>query len=175
MYRREEFDMYALPYVPFRNMTQNELLRGAGIGDFFQKGLDKLGIEAHLPASIVPPKRYSFCGPGTRLDKRLNPDGTWKDWSTPHEFEKYGTNALDYGCYLHDLAYFSPDDKTRREADKKLVKHARQWKAVKEANNDMGLIDKANFKIVDGIIGSMAGNGLIKSVPDLQRKLKAFI
>jgi hypothetical protein len=63
MYRRQDFeDLYALPYVPFKNMPHNELLRGAGVGDFFQKGLDKLGIEAHLPASIVPPKRYSFCG-----------------------------------------------------------------------------------------------------------------
>ena len=32
--------------------------------------------EMHLP-------RHNFTGPGTKLDKRLNPDGTPKPWSRP--------------------------------------------------------------------------------------------
>jgi hypothetical protein len=138
--------MKRIEYLPV-SVSREDLARNKG-SDVFQKGLDKLGLELHLPASIVPPKRMSFSGPGTRLDKRLNPDGSWKEWSKPHEWDKYGTNALDYGCYKHDLAYFSPDDRVRRLADKELVQDAKRWKAVKEANNDMGLLDKANYLAV---------------------------
>lgn len=37
-------------------------LNGDGIGDIAQKAIEKSGLEAHMIASIIPPKRMSFCG-----------------------------------------------------------------------------------------------------------------
>jgi hypothetical protein len=45
--------------------------------------------ELHLPG-------HSFCGPGTRLDLRLNQDDTPKDFSKP-------INRIDTIAYQHDL------------------------------------------------------------------------
>jgi hypothetical protein len=62
----------------------------------------------HLPG-------HSFTGPGTRLDQRLNPDGTPKDWSKP-------VNRVDSAAYIHDLAYDRyPDTSTRNVADRMMV------------------------------------------------------
>ena len=57
----------------------------------------------HLPG-------YKFIGPGTKLYKRLNPDGTPKEWSIP-------INRVDNPAYHHDLCYSIHDDtKTGNEA-----------------------------------------------------------
>ena len=42
--------------------------------------------------------QHNFTGPGTRLDQRLNPDLTPKEWSKP-------INSIDRAAYQHDLAY----------------------------------------------------------------------
>ena len=56
----------------------------------------------HLPG-------HNFTGPGTKLYKRLNPDGTPKEWSIP-------INGVDNAAYHHDLCYSKHDDtKTRNE------------------------------------------------------------
>ena len=56
----------------------------------------------HLPGHI-------FTGPGTKLYKRFNPDGTPKEWSIP-------INRVDKAVYHHDLCYSKHDDtKTRNE------------------------------------------------------------
>lgn len=47
--------------------------------------------ELHLPG-------YSFCGPGTNLDKRLDEADNPKPWSKP-------TNRVDEVCMKHDIAY----------------------------------------------------------------------
>ena len=46
---------------------------GSGLFNTF---VTKLLFEFHLPG-------HNFTGPGTRLDRRLNPDDTPKDWSKP--------------------------------------------------------------------------------------------
>ena len=52
---------------------------------------------------------HNFTGPGTKLYKRLNPDGTPKEWSIP-------INRVDNAAYHHDLCYSKHDDtKTRNE------------------------------------------------------------
>ena len=52
---------------------------------------------------------HNFTGPGTKLNKRLNPDGTPKEWSVP-------INRVDNAAYHHDLCYSKHDDtKTRNE------------------------------------------------------------
>jgi Domain of unknown function (DUF5679)/Phospholipase A2-like domain len=64
--------------------------------------------EMHLPG-------MNFAGPGTRLDLRLNPDGTPKESSKP-------VDRVDDSAYRHDMAYAAfPDTKTRNVADRVMV------------------------------------------------------
>ena len=46
---------------------------------------------------------HNFTGPGTKLNKRLNLDGTPKEWSMP-------INRVDNAAYHHDLCYSKHDD-----------------------------------------------------------------
>ena len=50
----------------------------------------------HLPG-------HNFTGPGTKLNKRLNPDGTPKELSMH-------INRVDNATYHHDLCYSKHDD-----------------------------------------------------------------
>ena len=70
---------------------------------FFNTLVNKLPFEMHLPGHI-------FTGSGIKLYKRLNSDGTAKEWSIP-------INRVDSAAYHHDLCYSKHDDtKTRNEA-----------------------------------------------------------
>ena len=66
-------------------------------GSFLNTLVNKLPIEMHMPG-------HNFTGPGTKLYKRLNSDGTPKEWSIP-------INRVDNAAYHHDLCY----SKTRNE------------------------------------------------------------
>lgn len=77
------------------------------------KLIDKLPFELHLP-------KYQYCGPGTKLEKRLARGDS-------------GINDLDRACKEHDIAYLSTDFKKRREADKRLIESA--WQRVKARNS----------------------------------------
>ena len=69
----------------------------------------KFAGEMHLPG-------HNFTGPGTKLNKRLNPDGTPKSWSKP-------VDRVDSAAYRHDLAYAAHSDATNRiVADRKMLK-----------------------------------------------------
>ena len=71
-------------------------------GSFFNTMVNKLPFEMHLPG-------HNFTGPGTKLYKRLNSDGTPKEWSIP-------INRVDNAAYHHDLRYSKRDvTKTRNE------------------------------------------------------------
>ena len=50
--------------------------RDATGGSFLNTLVNKLPFEMHLPG-------HNFTGPRTKLYKRLNPDGTPKEWSIP--------------------------------------------------------------------------------------------
>lgn len=79
--------------------------------------IDKLPFELHFPG-------YQFCGPGTKLEKRL-------------ERGDRGINELDSACREHDIAYNQhKGDKERREADRILSRAA--WKRVKSSNAGIG-------------------------------------
>ena len=65
--------------------------RDATGGSFLTTLVNKLPFEMHLPG-------HNFTGPGTRLYKRMNPDGTPKEWSIP-------INRVDNAAYHHDLCY----------------------------------------------------------------------
>lgn len=85
-----------------RQLRKTGSKRGRG---FFDKLIDKLPIELHLP-------KYQFCGPGTKLDQRLA------------RGEK-GINKLDGYCREHDIAYANYEDSAERlKADKKLGSEA---------------------------------------------------
>ena len=71
-------------------------------GSFLNTLMNKLPFEMHLPG-------HNFTGPGPKLYKRLNPDGTPKEWSIP-------INRVDNAAYHHNLCYSKYDDtKTRNE------------------------------------------------------------
>ena len=76
--------------------------RDATGGSFLHSLVNKLPFEMHLPG-------HNFTGPGTKLYKRLNSDGTPKEWSIP-------INRVDNAAYHRDLRYSKHDDtKTRNE------------------------------------------------------------
>jgi len=81
----------------------------AGSG-LFNKAVSNLPFELHLPG-------HNFTGPGTRLDRRLNPDLTPREWSKP-------INRVDTAAYHHDLCYAKHQDKkTRNElCDKEMLR-----------------------------------------------------
>ena len=60
-------------------------------GSFLNTLVNKLPFEMYLPG-------HNFTGPVTKLYKRLNPDGTPKEWSIP-------INRVDNAAYHHDLCY----------------------------------------------------------------------
>lgn len=83
------------------SVKQRSSKHRSGYG-FLNKVIDNLPIELHL-------KGYQYCGPGTKLEKRL------KRKDIP-------INPLDAGCQKHDIAYsFFKDDESRRYADKQLA------------------------------------------------------
>ena len=83
--------------------------RDATGGSFLNSCVNKLPFEMHSPG-------HNVTGPGTKLYKRLNSDGTPKEWSIP-------INRVDNAAYHHDLCYSKHDDtKTRNEVcDKKML------------------------------------------------------
>ena len=83
--------------------TKTQLIkRDVTGGSFLNTLVNKLPFEMHLQG-------HNFSGPGTKLYKRLNPDGTPKEWSIP-------INGIDNAACHHDLCYSKHDDtKTRNE------------------------------------------------------------
>ena len=60
-------------------------------GSFLNTLVNKLPFELHLPG-------HNFTGPGTKLYKRLNSDGTPKEWSKP-------VNRVDNAAYHHNFFF----------------------------------------------------------------------
>lgn len=87
-----------------RNQSSIRRKKGKGIID---RLIDKLPIELHIP-------KYQYCGPGTKLEKRLARGDP-------------GINPLDAACKEHDIAYSKyKSSKDRAHADKELQKKAMQ-------------------------------------------------
>lgn len=76
--------------------------KGSGL---VNTSINKLPIELHIPG-------YNFCGPGTKLNFRLQRGDK-------------GVNLLDEACKEHDIAYSESDNLTKRhQADKILYQRA---------------------------------------------------
>jgi len=117
---------------------------GSGL---FNKAVNNLPFEMHLPG-------HNFTGPGTRLDRRLNPDLTPKKWSKP-------INRVDTAAYHHDLCYAKHQDrKTRNElCDKEMLQELDEIKKPT-------LREKLDKGIVKNLIKAKVNLGLgLKKLP----------
>lgn len=107
--------------------------------------------------------KYSFCGPGTKFDKRRK--------------QGYkGVNILDQACFKHDTAYNNySDDKNRNYADNELAKMANEI-----ANNpNVGEQVRNDAKMVAAIMSAKSYFGLgvkkkSKESIDFSRKQNVF-
>lgn len=92
--------------------------RGGGIiSSTLNKAIDLLPIELHIPG-------YNYCGPGTKLKKRLARGDK-------------GINGLDEACKIHDIAYSRyKDSENRRRADEVLAERA--WQRFKASDASVG-------------------------------------
>lgn len=97
---------------------------------FLNKLINKLPVELHIPG-------YNFCGPGTKLAKRLARGDR-------------GINALDDACMAHDIIYAQNRENlsVRHEADKVLAKKAVERITAKDS--DLG--EKAAAIAVAGVM-----------------------
>ena len=80
--------------------TKTQFIKGDATG--LNSLVNKLPFGMHLPG-------HNFPGPGTKLYKRLNPDGTPKQWSIP-------INRVGNAAYHHGLCYSKHENtETRNE------------------------------------------------------------
>lgn len=87
-------------------------------GALVNTAIDALPIEFHIPGG------YQYCGPGTKLRKRLARGDP-------------GINKLDVACKDHDIAYSKYTDTERRSiADRALAEKA--WQRVKSSDASIG-------------------------------------
>ena len=91
------------------------------------KGWTDLPFELHPPVSLT--KRYSFVGPGTKLNKRLDENKNPLPHSKP-------VNKLDEIAMNHDICYEKyPDTKERNKiCDKKMLDDIKSNKKTSSFN-----------------------------------------
>ena len=106
--------------------------KGHGLLD---KVINNLPIEMHLPG-------YQYCGPGTKLKKRL-------------ERGDKGINPLDEACKEHDIDY-SNKNGNRKVADLKLANKA--WQRIRA--KDSSLAEKASAFVVANAMKLKAKTGM---------------
>lgn len=110
--------------------------------------INKLPIELHLPG-------YQYCGPGTKLDKRLARGDP-------------GVNQLDRACKEHDIAYSQNKDiSNRHKADKVLINSA--WDRVKA--KDSNFRERADALLIANIMKAKVKLGMgIKKAKSNRKK-----
>lgn len=112
----------------------NKSVEGKGV---INSIINKLPIELHLP-------RYNFCGPGTKLEKRLKRGDR-------------GINKLDEACREHDITYSQSEDINQRHiADKLLAEKA--WQRVKAKDSNFG--EKTNAYLVTNLMKAKVNFGM---------------
>jgi hypothetical protein len=124
MSRKENFNSLQRTFKP----------KGRGL---LNKVINKLPIELHLPG-------YNFCGPGTKLEKRLARGDL-------------GVNELDEACKAHDISYSQNQDlKKRHLADKELLRES--YKRLHSSNSKLS--EKAASLLVAGAMKSKLKLGM---------------
>jgi len=129
--------------------------KGKGILDSI---INNLPVELHLlDFGTDGVRRYSYCGPGTKLNQRTT--------GPPHYRPLPGNepiNGLDAACYKHDIAYdMYKDVPTRNKSDLKLVREAQEWE--QKMQGKLKLADRINLGIVKKVIGDKAKAGAGKT------------
>lgn len=116
--------------------------KGSGL---VNDAINNLPFEMHLPG-------HNFTGPGTKLKKRLKPDGMPKSWSKP-------INRVDEASMHHDICYANNTDTETRNylCDKNMLNEL-------EGIYNPSLREKLDKSIVKNIIGSKMklGFGILK-------------
>ena len=128
-------------------ITKTQFIKTQKGGSLLNKAINNLPFEMHLPG-------HNFTGPGTKLNKRLNPDLTPKQWSKP-------VNRVDKAAYHHDVCYFKNDDTATRNA----VCHKNMLKELKGIYNPT-LRERLDKSIVSKLIGTKVkfGMGVKKNI-----------
>ena len=121
--------------------TKTQFIKAPTGGSLLNKAINNLPVEMHLPG-------HNFTGPGTKLNKRLNPDLTPKKWSKP-------INRVDKAAYHHDLCYLKNNDTAMRNAvcDKNMLKE------LEEIYNP-SIREKMERGLVSTLIGTKAHFGM---------------
>jgi len=91
--------------------TAKTLYNKIPIASLVNTAIDALPIEFHLPGG------YQYCGPGTKLAKRIARGDL-------------GINKLDKACKEHDIAYSKFTDSERRKVADNILA-GRAWERVK--------------------------------------------
>ena len=120
--------------------TKTQFIKASTGGSLLNKAINNLPVEMHLPG-------HNFTGPGTKLNKRLNPDLTPKKWSKP-------INRVDKAAYHHDLCYLKNNDTATRNAvcDKNMLKEL-------EGIYNPSIREKMERGLVSTLIGTKARFG----------------
>ena len=130
------------------NTKKNMFVSGGNMkkgGSILNKMINTLPVEMHLFG-------HNFTGPGTKLQKRLNPDLTPKEWSKP-------INKIDTAAYHHDVCYLkNTDTKTRNN-----VCDANMLNEMKNITNPT-IRERMERALVSSLIGTKKyfGMGVIK-------------
>lgn len=125
-------------------------LVGNVAGKVINKGVDLLPFELHIPGG------YEYCGPGTKLEKRLKRGDP-------------GINPLDKACKEHDIAYSQTSDTSKRAVADKILSE-RAWQRVLAKDASVG--EKAAAWAVTNIMKAKAklGGGVRKRCRRRQRR-----
>ncbi|KAJ8912583.1 hypothetical protein NQ315_005746 [Exocentrus adspersus] len=108
--------------------------------------INKLPFELHIPG-------YQFCGPGTKLEKRLLKG-------------QKGVHPLDSACRQHDIAYSQSSSlQDRHKADKELENRA--WERFKSRDAKFG--EKASAWFITTAMKTKRNLGM-----GLQKKKKTY-
>lgn len=123
-------------------------------GGLINKLINNLPFELHLPG-------YNFCGPGTKLQKRLLRGDK-------------GVNELDNACMHHDIAYSNHQDlENRHKADTVLLNMAKQRLRSKDGSRGEKLASWIVTKAMKAKLKSGAGvKGFNKAVSKIKSHLK---
>ena len=121
--------------------TKTQFIKASAGGSLLNKAINNLPVEMHLLG-------HNFTGPGTKLNKRLNPDLTQKKWSIP-------INRVDKAAYHHDLCYLKNNDTAKRNAvcDKNMLKEL-------EGIYNPSIREKMERGLVSTLIGTKARFGM---------------
>lgn len=135
------------------------IIAGSFFGNLMNKLIDNLPFELHYvsPFRAVGKLfgqhkgniKHSYSGPGTRLDKRIDPKtGKPHNWAKP-------VNMADEAAMEHDLCYErSKNSRIRRRCDKKMIRR------LDKAKGDDAWYDRADAYVLSGIMKTKRAFGL---------------